>query len=1108
MFAHSVFNEPPTSFAEPRAVSALRSTSRIVSALVAALGGLILAGWIWRLGASGSWASSHVMMRPDTSLAFILAGVSLGLLSWKGRGVRLAARFCALAVAVIGLLSLGQDLFGWNIGMDQLLFGAEPEAAGTAHPGRMASNTAFNFLLIGLSLALLDAGGRRGLRIAQLLVLLVAAVSLMELVGHLFNFVRFARSASLAGMAISTSLTFIILCLGVLFARPERGVMAFVTGSSAGALMTRRMLLAAVSIPLALGGLALAGEREGFFDGPGGISLMAVAIVIVFVTLIWQSARARSQVDSERRLMMEILRRSEARLAKAQEMVRLGYWEQDLVTDELSWSDEVYRIFGLAPQTAVTVETFFERVHPDDVEMVKRAIGEAERKRRPYHLDHHIVRPNGSVRVVHEEVEFICDGAGRPVRLVGTVQDVTGLKRAEEALRESEERYRAFITNSSEGIWRFEGEPPLDTGLPIDEQIDLLFERSRLAECNDAMARMYGYERAQEIVGARLEDLLPRSNPRNIEFLRAFIQAGYKLSDAESYEFDQAGQPKCFSNSLTGIVKDGKLLRAWGTQRDITERKQAEEELRESAVRQRLALEAAEMGAWEFDPGTGQITLSPSVAELFGVAPGPRQVELAEWAERIHPDDFARIWEAFARAIRGEGDYDAEYRVLQPDGSARWVMSRGVLASDEGGRSRRFYGVTADITARKLAEQEREELLAREQKARADAELANRMKDEFLATVSHELRTPLSSILGWAQLLRADKLDEAAAARAIEVIERSAQSQARLIEDILDVSRIITGKLKLNAQPVDIAATLRSAVEVVRPGAEAKDITLSAVIDFQEGVVHGDPNRLQQAIWNLLSNAVKFTPRRGRIEARLERVGSQVEITVSDTGQGIPEKFLPHVFERFRQADGSSARQHSGLGLGLAIVRHIVEMHGGAVSAESAGTGQGATFKIRLPLAASRIQARPPEAGRKDKAPATSPSLMVGRTLEGVRALVVDDNADSLEVISRFLTLHRADVATAVSADEALATLTRYRPNVLICDIAMPGKDGYELIREVRSRESQQGGRIPAIALTAHAKAEDRDRAVAAGFQMHVSKPVEPAELVRAVASLTRPARA
>jgi CheY-like chemotaxis protein len=375
------------------------------------------------------------------------------------------------------------------------------------------------------------------------------------------------------------------------------------------------------------------------------------------------------------------------------------------------------------------------------------------------------------------------------------------------------------------------------------------------------------------------------------------------------------------------------------------------------------------------------------------------------------------------------------------------------------------------------------------------------------------LRTPLNSILGWAQLLRAGKLDEAAAERAIEVIERSAQSQARLIEDILDVSRIVTGKLKLNAQPVDIAATLRSAVEVVRPGAEAKEITLNTMIDYQEGIVYGDANRLQQAIWNLLSNAVKFTPRRGRIEACLNRVGSQAEITVSDTGQGISQMFLPHVFERFRQADGSTARQHSGLGLGLAIVRHIIEMHGGVVSAESAGAEQGATFKIRLPLAAARIQARAPDteqsdAEQEDKSPAISPSFKVGRTLEGVRALIVDDNADSLEVISRFLTLHRAEVATATSADEALATLTRYRPNVLICDIAMPGKDGYELIRELRSRESRQGGHLPAIALTAHAKDEDRARAVAAGFQLHVSKPVEPAELVTAVANLTGSTRA
>jgi CheY-like chemotaxis protein len=336
------------------------------------------------------------------------------------------------------------------------------------------------------------------------------------------------------------------------------------------------------------------------------------------------------------------------------------------------------------------------------------------------------------------------------------------------------------------------------------------------------------------------------------------------------------------------------------------------------------------------------------------------------------------------------------------------------------------------------------------------------------------------------------------------VIAQSAQSQNRLIEDILDTSRIITGRLKLDAQPIVIEHIFHAAIDVVRPSAEAKGIVLSEVVDAPNGVVFGDASRLQQAFWNLLSNAVKFTNEGGLIEARLGRAEGQIEIAVKDTGIGIEPRFLPHVFDRFRQADASSTREYGGLGIGLSIVRHIVEMHGGSVSALSPGKGRGATFKVRLPListarlaprSGSRAEALPPAKERKISGN--------GHRLDGVRVLLVEDNPDTLDMLKFIFDESGAEVIAAASVDEALDALERLRPDALVSDIAMPDRDGYDLIREIRLREPERGGKIPAVAVTAYARAEDRVRVLAAGFQMHIAKPIDPDELIAVVASLT-----
>jgi len=380
------------------------------------------------------------------------------------------------------------------------------------------------------------------------------------------------------------------------------------------------------------------------------------------------------------------------------------------------------------------------------------------------------------------------------------------------------------------------------------------------------------------------------------------------------------------------------------------------------------------------------------------------------------------------------------------------------------------------------------------------AQEANRMKDEFLATLSHELRTPMNAILGWAQLLREGKLDALTSARAVQTIERNARVQTQLISDILDVSRIVSGKLRLDIRPVELVRAVEAALDTVRPAAEARGIELRTELDAGAGPISGDADRLQQVVWNLLSNAIKFTPLSGRVTVRVARADSHVLLTVEDSGIGIDEDFLPHVFERFRQGDSSSTRPHGGLGLGLALVRHLVELHGGSVHAVSPGRDQGSIFTVKLPvMGTARLPA--PEGAA---VPEGAPLAALAESLSGVNVLLVDDEADARELFKAVLEGSGAHVTAVGSGAEAFSSFTASPPDVVVSDIEMPEENGYDLIRRLRGLPPERGGRTPAAALTAYARAEDRMRALRAGFQLHVSKPVQPAELVAVVADLAR----
>lgn len=502
-------------------------------------------------------------------------------------------------------------------------------------------------------------------------------------------------------------------------------------------------------------------------------------------------------------------------------------------------------------------------------------------------------------------------------------------------------------------------------------------------------------------------------------------------------------------------------------------------------------MDTAYEGIWLLDAQTRTVYANERLAQMLGYT-------IEEMRDRClydFMDREARLEAQQRIERRRQGiteQFDFRYR--RRDGSELWAI---VSTRPRFNRQGEFIGVLAmltDITERKQVEKEREQSLAREQEARQLAEEASRMKDEFLAVVSHELRSPLNAILGWCQLLRTRSFDAETTSKALETIERNAQAQNQLIEDLLDVSRIIRGKVRLYARPLNLVQVIETALDTVRPTAENKDIQIQAQLD-DVGSINGDPDRLQQVLWNLLSNAIKFTPEGGRIEVRLHTDDTHAKIQVKDTGIGIDLDFLPYVFERFRQQSSTTARAYGGLGLGLAITQNLVELHGGNITADSPGRDRGATFTVILSLAPQLAEKREPSA---------QPEVQEKLALDALRVLVVDDELDSREFLVAALKQYGAQVTAAASASEALRILMQSNLDVLISDIGMPIEDGYTLIRTIRKLPLEQGGQIPAVALTAYTTEEDRKQALQAGFQNHIPKPINPVQLAAVVADLAK----
>lgn len=551
-------------------------------------------------------------------------------------------------------------------------------------------------------------------------------------------------------------------------------------------------------------------------------------------------------------------------------------------------------------------------------------------------------------------------------------------------------------------------------------------------------------------------------------------------------------------DSLTRVIENAVERHAMVAQLRLTT-----EALAQREHRLRLALEGAEIGMWTWNLATDEVDWSPECYAIHGLAAGEFDGTAEGFGRLLHPEDAGRVWSAVRAAIAARRTYDSEFRIVRPGGEVRWVTNKGRALYDEANEPAQMIGILTDVTDAKRIEAEREQLLAAEHAARVESERVARLKDEFLATLSHELRSPLNAIVGWAQILqKVGSGDARLVQEGIEVIARNADSQAQLISDLLDMNRIVSGKLKMEMGPVDPNLVAAEAADTVRPTASAKGVRLELAPGAALPRLHGDGERLRQVLWNLLTNAIKFTPAGGSVRLATEEGEGRLRFHVEDTGQGLDPEFVPRLFDRFSQADASAARKHGGLGLGLSIVKQLVELHGGTIRAESDGPGLGSRFTVSLPVPpeGAALEAEPPASRRKLAAPV--PPAPPSYNLSGISVLLVDDQPDALEAARRLLTEYGAAVTVAPSGREALERLALSTPDVLLSDVGMPEMDGYRLIREVREGLGFGPGDLPAAALTAFARPEDRDRALAAGYQAHVAKPLHPQSLVSTVAAL------
>ncbi|AKG20413.1 PAS domain-containing protein [Calothrix sp. 336/3] len=780
---------------------------------------------------------------------------------------------------------------------------------------------------------------------------------------------------------------------------------------------------------------------------------------------------------SDRRQTEQRLQESEERLRLGMQVAGFALAEIDYNTNTVTLSPEAAMLYGLSTeQLTISREQFHDTFHPEDRAHLEQQIQDVLDPGGAgwFTQDYRILWSNGEVKwlTVRKQVFFDrSNSVPRPSHAILVALDITDRKQAEQKLQENELRFRTLADNISQLAWM------------TDEKGWIFWYNQRWFDftgTNLGEMQGWGWQKVH--------------HPDHVERVIGKINQCFTTGEIWEDTFPLRGKNGEYRWFLSRAVpirdERGKVLRWFGTNTDITDLQEVESALRQSEERYRRLADSIPQLAWMANSEGKLLDVNQRWIAFTGLS--LEEAQTLGWETVVHPEDMAVLVQAWSEAAQQGAYYQAEGRMRHVDGTYRWFLHQAIPQENEQGQIVKWFGTATDIEIQKKLELDRDRLLQQEQAAREAAERANRIKDEFLAILSHELRSPLNPILGWTKLLQSRKLDAAKTVEALATIERNAKLQTQLIDDLLDVAKILRGKLVIDMTPLDLVAVIEAAIDTVRGAAMAKSIRLHTVLS-QIGRISGDSARLQQVVWNLLSNAIKFTPNNGRVDILLERMGNQAQITVRDTGKGIRPNFLPHLFESFRQEDASTTRKYGGLGLGLAIARSLVEAHGGTITADSPGEGQGATFTVYFPLIDIKPQIDPSE---------QSPTPVLDLT--GVRVLAVDDEADARELLAMVLTTYGAEVLTVTSATEVLTALVSFQPDLLVSDIGMPDVDGYSLIKKIRALSPEQGGQIPAIALTAYAREEDHQRALSSGFQQQVTKPLEPEQLVQVVVTLVR----
>jgi PAS domain S-box-containing protein len=725
-----------------------------------------------------------------------------------------------------------------------------------------------------------------------------------------------------------------------------------------------------------------------------------------------------------------------------------------------------------------------ELIHPED-----RALARPARVARAAAADSDVESISCEYRVRHKSGNYVwiwdhCmlvrDRSGVVTRVVGTVLDITERKEAAARLAASEHRFKAALLATTGIFWTFAPD-----GRARGEQTSW---SAFTGQTTDELQEM-GW----------LEAIHPEDAAVTLDAWRRALAANEELVTVHRVRRHD-GEYRTFSVHAVPVTNErGEVIEWVGSHTDITEQRAAEERVRDSLRRLELAMDAASIGMWDWELDSDRMTWTRQTHLITGVMEPDFGGRAEEFFGRLLPVDLDHAANFRREAAHPGSMQQSELQIRRPDGSLRWIQNRATVITDAAGRPHRIVGTLRDITRRRELEAEREALLNAERAARGDLVAAGQAKDEFLATISHELRTPLNAILGWTTLLQRPRVDATTIADGLKVIERNARAQTQLLGDLLDANQIMSGKLSLTFQPMDLNEAVRATLDSMRVSIAARKVRIEAQIGQAPLAVMGDSVRLQQVVSNLLSNAIKFTPQDGVISVATGIDGDMAWCEVRDSGEGITAEFLPHVFEKFRQAESGSARRFPGLGLGLAITKQLVESHGGSIAVYSEGRGKGTRFRVRMPrltshAAAGPATSEPPPAPARDDKPLT-----------GLRILAVDDEADSRDYLQRLLAEQGADIVSVSSAAEALAALTADSGsfNLLVSDIGMPGSTGYDLIETVRKRLKVDARRLPAVALTAFSRREDSEQALNKGFQKHLAKPVQVGRLIGAIRQLT-----